>query len=78
MQFDIRAMKRKVDSISINIKIYKRDIKKNLQKLEEKYNISDKEIDSKIIELENQRTNLINKEQLFLEKANRILERSKQ
>ena len=76
---DIKSLKRKVDSISDNIKIYEADLSKHIQ------NLKSRGIDGSmggisaigdyIKELKEENKKLIDKEQSLLGKANRILNR---
>jgi mRNA-degrading endonuclease YafQ of YafQ-DinJ toxin-antitoxin module len=73
-QDDIRTLKRKVDSIITNIKIYERDIKKATKKLKENYNISDiKDIDEILDNLNDKVKIMQRAKDKLLRKANNLL-----
>jgi len=70
---DIKTLKRKVDSISTNIKIYERDLEKHLKDLKSRG--IEGSISSHIKQLKDENKKLIQQEQSLLRKADKILNR---
>jgi prefoldin subunit 5 len=71
---DIRTLKRKVDAITTNIKVYERDVARYESTLKEKYNIHDiDDIDSAAKKIEKKIKKLSKKKHQILSKASKIL-----